>query len=57
MAFGFVIGLITLRTRGPTFIIATIALVLLAKILLDNWRYIGGANGISLPLLDLPVEW
>jgi branched-chain amino acid transport system permease protein len=56
MAFGFVIGLITLRTRGPTFIISTIALVLLAKILFDNWRYVGGANGISLPLLDLPVE-
>ncbi len=57
MAFGFLIGLITLRVRGPTFLIATIALVLLAKILLDNWPYIGGANGISLPLLDLPVEY
>ena len=56
MAFGFLIGLITLRARGPTFIISTIALVLLAKILLDNWDYIGGTNGISLPLLDLPVE-
>lgn len=57
MAFGFVVGLITLRTRGPTFIISTIALVLLTKILLDNWDYIGGTNGISLPLLDLPVEY
>lgn len=56
MGFGFLIGLITLRTRGPTFIISTIALVLLTKILLDNWDYIGGTNGISLPLLDLPVE-
>ena len=56
MAVGFVVGLITLRTRGPTFIISTIALVLLTKILLDNWDYIGGTNGISLPLLDLPVE-
>jgi branched-chain amino acid transport system permease protein len=56
MALGFVIGLITLRARGPTFIISTIALVLLTKILLDNWDYIGGTNGISLPLLDLPVE-
>jgi branched-chain amino acid transport system permease protein len=56
MAVGFVVGLITLRTRGPTFIISTIALVLLLKILLDNWPYIGGTNGISLPLLDLPVH-
>jgi branched-chain amino acid transport system permease protein len=56
MAIGFVVGLITLRTRGPTFIISTIALVLLTKILFDNWSYIGGTSGISLPLLDLPVE-
>ena len=57
MAVGFGIGMITLRTRGPTFIISTIALVLLVKILFDNWDYIGGTNGISLPLLDLPVEY
>ncbi|HSA81921.1 MAG TPA: branched-chain amino acid ABC transporter permease [Geminicoccaceae bacterium] len=56
MAVGFVVGMITLRTRGPTFIISTIALVLLTKIALDNWDYIGGANGMSLPLLPLPVE-
>jgi branched-chain amino acid transport system permease protein len=57
MVFGFGIGAVTLRVRGPTFIISTIALVLLAKILLDNWPYIGGTNGISLPLLELPVEY
>jgi branched-chain amino acid transport system permease protein len=56
MAVGCVVGMITLRTRGPTFIISTIALVLLAKIALDNWDYIGGANGMSLPLLPLPVD-
>jgi branched-chain amino acid transport system permease protein len=57
MAAGLLIGAITLRARGPTFIISTIALVLLTKILLDNWPYIGGTNGISLPLLNLPVEY
>ena len=56
MAVGVLVGMITLRTRGPTFIISTIALVLLAKIALDNWDYIGGANGMSLPLLPLPVQ-
>jgi branched-chain amino acid transport system permease protein len=56
MAAGLAIGTITLRVRGPTFIISTIALVLLTKILLDNWDYIGGTNGISLPLLALPVD-
>lgn len=57
MGVGFLVGMITLRTRGPTFIISTIALVLLVKILFDNWDYIGGTNGISLPLLRLPVEY
>jgi branched-chain amino acid transport system permease protein len=56
MAAGLVIGTITLRVRGPTFIISTIALVLLTKIVLDNWDYIGGTNGISLALLPLPVD-
>ncbi|MCZ6764490.1 MAG: branched-chain amino acid ABC transporter permease [Alphaproteobacteria bacterium] len=56
MAVGLFVGIITLRMRGPTFIISTIALVLLTKILFDNWAYIGGTNGISLELLDLPVE-
>lgn len=55
MGLGFVIGMITLRARGPTFIISTIALVLLTKIMFDNWDYVGGSNGISLPLLDMPV--
>lgn len=57
MAVGLAVGTITLRVRGPTFIISTIALVLLTKILFDNWAYIGGSSGISLPLLDLPVEY
>jgi branched-chain amino acid transport system permease protein len=56
MAVGLLVGMITLRTRGPTFIISTIALVLLTKIALDNWDYIGGTNGMSLPLVPLPVE-
>jgi branched-chain amino acid transport system permease protein len=56
MAIGFLVGLITLRTRGPTFIISTIALVLLVGIFLNNWDYVGGANGLSLPLIPLSIE-
>ena len=56
MLLGLVVGLITLRTRGPAFIISTIALVLLLRITLDNWEWVGGANGLSLPLIPLPVE-
>ncbi|HJR90822.1 MAG TPA: branched-chain amino acid ABC transporter permease [Acidimicrobiia bacterium] len=57
MAVGVVVGLITLRTRGPAFIIATIALLLMAALVFDNWELVGGANGLSLPLPDFPREW
>jgi branched-chain amino acid transport system permease protein len=57
MALGLVVGLITLRTRGPAFIIATIALLLMAALVFDNWELVGGANGLSLPLPDFPLEW
>lgn len=53
---GFVVGLISLRTRGPAFIIATIALVLLTGLLFDKWEAAGGANGLSLTLIDLPAD-
>ena len=53
VVLGAVVGSITLRTRGPAFIISTVALMLIARILFDNWDYLGGSNGLSLPLLDL----
>lgn len=56
VAVGFAVGLITLRTRGPSFIISTIALLLVVRIAADRWELIGGANGLSLPLLILPAE-
>ncbi len=54
MLAGLIIGLITLRTSGSTFIISTIALVFLSLFLLDKWEFAGGANGVSLELIDLP---
>lgn len=54
MGVGLLFGLITLRTRGPAFIISTIALVLLVRIWFDNWELLGGSNGLSLPLMSLP---
>jgi branched-chain amino acid transport system permease protein len=56
-AMGFVIGLITLKMRGPTFIISSIALLMVARILFDNWRFVGGSNGVTLPQLDLSAQW
>jgi len=54
---GFGVGLITLRVRGPSFIISTIALLMIFRILFDNWQFVGGTGGVTLPLIDLPVEW
>jgi branched-chain amino acid transport system permease protein len=54
---GFGVGLITLRVRGPSFIISSIALLMVVRILFDNWDFIGGANGVTVRQMDLPVEW
>jgi branched-chain amino acid transport system permease protein len=54
MAGGLLFGLIALRTRGSTFIISTIALVLLVAETLDNWKLTGGTNG--LPMSMIPLE-
>ena len=53
---GALIGLITLRTRGPAFIISTIALLLMVSLLFDNWSFAGGSNGISLPLPPFSLQ-
>ena len=55
--FGFIIGLITLRVRGPSFIISSIALVMILRIIFDHWEMVGGASGITLKYNSLPVEW
>lgn len=56
MFIGFGVGLITLRVRGPAFIISTIALLLAVRIIFDNWEFVGGAGGVTMPLLGLPVH-
>ncbi len=54
---GYMIGLITLRVRGPSFIISSLALVMICRILFENWHFVGGAAGVALPANDLPVKW
>jgi len=56
MGFGLLVGFISLRTSGPAFIISTIAMILVVKISFDNWDFIGGSNGLSLPLIPLPLK-
>ncbi len=55
--FGFAFGLVALRTRGPAFVISTIALLLLAQLILDNWEWVGGSNGLSLPMIGWPYRF
>jgi branched-chain amino acid transport system permease protein len=50
MAFGLAFGLITLRAKGPAFIIATIAMLFVVGTLFDNWEFAGASAGMSLPL-------
>ncbi len=57
LGLGILAGLITYRTRGPSFIISTIALLLVVTLLMDNWSYLGGSNGMSLPLAPFDVSW
>ena len=54
---GYLIGLITLRVRGPSFIISSLALVMIFRIFFENWHFVGGAAGVSLSANDLPVQW
>lgn len=53
MITGLLFGLIALRTRGSTFIISTIALVLLVAETFDNWKLTGGVNGLAMPMIPL----
>jgi branched-chain amino acid transport system permease protein len=57
MAVGFLAGLITLRTRGPAFIVASIAMLFLFLLWFDNWEFIGASSGLDLPLFQFPVRW
>ena len=50
-AFAALLGLIALRTRGPSFVIMTIAFLFLLQIVATNWKPLThGSAGITLPL-------
>ena len=47
----FLLGLLSLRTRGFAFAIITVSFLILTRILVQNWRGLtNGSNGITLPL-------
>lgn len=47
---GLVVGWIALRTRGAAFVVVTLALLLLGRLIVSNWSYAGTSVGINLPL-------
>jgi ABC-type branched-subunit amino acid transport system ATPase component/ABC-type branched-subunit amino acid transport system permease subunit len=50
-AFAALLGVIALRTRGPSFVIMTIAFLFLLQIVATNWPSLtGGTSGVTLPL-------
>ena len=56
MVIGLAIGLITWRAKGPSFIVATIAMLFVVGMLFDNWEFVGASAGMSLPSPPFPVD-
>lgn len=49
--FGVLIGLPVSRLRGRYFSIATMAMAEVMRIVITNWTLVGGARGITLPIM------
>jgi branched-chain amino acid transport system permease protein len=49
---GVLIGYPTSRMRGHYFAIASVALGVITESFFTNWRYVGGAQGLSLPVVE-----
>jgi branched-chain amino acid transport system permease protein len=57
--FAAALGVVALRTRGPSFVIMTIAFLFLLQIVATNWRSLtGGTRGITppLPMWDIAYQ-
>jgi len=56
-AFAALLGVIALRTRGPSFVIMTIAFLFLLQIVATNWSSLtGGTAGVTLPLPQWSID-
>jgi branched-chain amino acid transport system ATP-binding protein/branched-chain amino acid transport system permease protein len=52
------LGLVMLRTRGHSFVIITIAFLLILQLVALNWRsFTGGSNGLTMPITTYSREW
>jgi branched-chain amino acid transport system permease protein len=53
-----IVGLVILRTRGHSFVIITIAFLLIMQLVALNWNGLtGGSTGTTLPLTPYTREW
>jgi ABC-type branched-subunit amino acid transport system permease subunit len=51
------LGWVSLRARGTSFVVVTLAFTYMIQLVALNWRDLtGGSSGLYLPLLDLPGE-
>ena len=51
MAVAFLLGLVSLRSRGPSFVIITVAFLFLVQVIAVNWvELTNGTAGLTLPL-------
>jgi len=56
--FAALLGVIAMRTRGPSFVIMTIAFLFLLQIVATNWvNLTNGTAGLTLPLPEWSVEY
>jgi ABC-type branched-subunit amino acid transport system ATPase component/ABC-type branched-subunit amino acid transport system permease subunit len=52
------LGVVTMRTRGHSFVIITIAFLLIVQLLALNLRgFTGGSTGLTMPITTFPRDW
>jgi branched-chain amino acid transport system permease protein len=54
---GVIVSYPTSKLRGHYFAIATLAFLFVIQILLENWKFVGGAQGLTLPLVEQSSLW
>ena len=57
-AIAMLLGLVTYRSRGPAFVIITVAFLFLIQFVAIEWVPVtNGTSGLTLPLPDWPESW
>jgi ABC-type branched-subunit amino acid transport system ATPase component/ABC-type branched-subunit amino acid transport system permease subunit len=52
------LGLVIMRTRGHSFVIITIAFLLILQLVALNWgSFTGGSSGLTMPITTYPLKW